>query len=93
MAIEFLTDGRKDADRILIRRDHVIEDMLRGIGATVRQVSEPFDPERGAYDREEAAPAAGNGHTHDHAHGHDHGHVHDHGHGHTHPHGHGHDGQ
>lgn len=78
-----------DADRILIRRDHVIEDMLRGVGATVRQVSEPFDPERGAYDRDEAAPAGG--HAHGHSHDHNHPHDHDHSHGHAHPHGHGHD--
>ncbi len=39
------------ADRILIRRDRVIEDMLRGLGATVTPVRAPFDPERGAYDR------------------------------------------
>ena len=47
--------------RILIRRDHVIEDMLRGLGAHVRKVIEPFDPERGAYDDQNA----GHGHSHD----------------------------
>lgn len=41
-----------EADRILIRRDHVIEEMLRGIGAEVTPVRAPFDPERGAYDEE-----------------------------------------
>lgn len=35
--------------RILIRRDHVIGDMLLGLGATVADVSEPFFPEHGAY--------------------------------------------
>lgn len=35
--------------RILILRDHVIRDMLLGLGATVREVSEPFHPLRGAY--------------------------------------------
>ncbi|MFC3075439.1 urease accessory protein UreE [Shinella pollutisoli] len=35
--------------RILILRDHVIRDMLVGLGATVREVSEPFHPLRGAY--------------------------------------------
>lgn len=35
--------------RILIRRDHVIRDMLAGLGATVSEVSEPFFPEHGAY--------------------------------------------
>ncbi len=36
-------------DRILIRPDHVIEDMVRGLGGIVRHVSQPFEPERGAY--------------------------------------------
>jgi urease accessory protein len=35
--------------RILIQRDHVIRDMLRGLGASVRDVVEPFFPEHGAY--------------------------------------------
>jgi urease accessory protein len=37
-------------DRLRIRRDHVIEDMLRGLGARVTPVEAPFDPESGAYD-------------------------------------------
>jgi urease accessory protein len=35
--------------RILLPRDHVVRDMLRGLGAWVRNVSEPFAPLRGAY--------------------------------------------
>lgn len=35
--------------RILIKRDHVIRDMLLGLGAKVRDISEPFFPEHGAY--------------------------------------------
>jgi urease accessory protein len=35
--------------RIIIARDHVIKDMLIGLGATVTEVSEPFFPEHGAY--------------------------------------------
>lgn len=38
-----------EAGRILILRDHVIRDMLVGLGATVREVCEPFHPLRGAY--------------------------------------------
>ena len=38
-----------ESDRILIRDDHVIVDMLRGLGASVRKVRAPFDPEGGAY--------------------------------------------
>lgn len=36
-------------DRILIRRDHVIRGMLRGLGAQVTEVTETFAPEHGAY--------------------------------------------
>ena len=43
-----------------IRRDHVIEAMVKGLGAKVIEIEAPFDPEGGAY--------AGGGHA-----GHDHG--------------------
>lgn len=36
-------------DRLLILRDHVIADMLQGLGATLTEASEPFHPEEGAY--------------------------------------------
>ncbi|MDB5463446.1 MAG: ureE [Phenylobacterium sp.] len=49
------------ADRILIRRDHVIAHMLEHQGAEVREVEEPFDPEGGAY--HDHGPAD---HHHDH---------------------------
>ena len=51
--------------RILLREDGVIEDMLRGLGAAVRHVAEPFTPEPGAYDNSHSllfAPAHGHGH-------------------------------
>ncbi len=35
--------------RVLILRDHVIRDMLQGLGATVTEISEPFHPQEGAY--------------------------------------------
>src|SRR5580698_3076636 len=55
-----------------IRRDHVIEAMVKGLGARVIEIEAPFDPEGGAY--------AGGGHGHS---AHDHG-SHDHAaHGHT----------
>jgi urease accessory protein len=71
-----------------IRRDHVIEAMVKGLGARVVEIEAPFDPEGGAY----AGSAHGHaheehGHTgHDHAHGHDPhpGHHHDHHHDHDH---------
>jgi urease accessory protein len=72
-----------------IRRDHVIADMLEGLGARVLEIEGPFQPEGGAY----AHGHAEHRHDHDHAHGHhDHGHGHhDHDHGHhDHDHDHGH---
>jgi len=42
-----------------IRADHVIAVMVEGLGATVRPIEAPFDPEAGAY-------AAGGGHHHHH---------------------------
>ncbi len=74
-------------DTIRLRRDHVIEDMLRGLGAEVRPVHLPFSPEGGAYGGN-ASAQGGHGHHdhHDHDehhrdghHGHSHGgHSHDH---------------
>ena len=36
-------------DRLRIRRDHVLEAMLTGLGATLTPIEAPFDPEQGAY--------------------------------------------
>jgi len=74
-----------------IRRDHVIEEMVKGLGARVIVIEAPFDPEGGAYS---GGGHGGHGH-HDHgAHKHDHahhGHTHDHDHcDHDHDHHHGH---
>ncbi|MEL7127247.1 MAG: urease accessory protein UreE [Pseudomonadota bacterium] len=52
-----------EAHRLLIQRDHVMADMLARIGATTREVTEPFTPEGGAY---------GHGRTHGHDHSHSH---------------------
>jgi len=38
-----------EADRLVIRADHVLADMLRGLGATVTETQGPFTPEGGAY--------------------------------------------
>jgi urease accessory protein len=43
------TDMQVVGDRLRIRRDHVLEDMLRGLGARLTPVEAPFDPEPGAY--------------------------------------------
>ena len=40
---------RIEAHRLLIQDDPVMADMLRRLGATVRPVTEPFEPEGGAY--------------------------------------------
>lgn len=60
--------------RILIRRDHVIADMLEGLGGHVHMVEAPFDPESGAYANRDGGQALPHGH--DHHHGHEHGHDH-----------------
>ncbi|MCY0150431.1 urease accessory protein UreE [Hoeflea sp. G2-23] len=56
---------------IRLRRDHVIRDMLIGLGASVVDIDAPFDPEGGAYGGAHA------GHHHDDGHAHSHGHSHD----------------
>jgi urease accessory protein len=45
-------------DRIRIRADHVIGEMVEGLGGHVEAILAPFDPEAGAY--------AGGGHHHHH---------------------------
>ncbi len=81
-----------------IAADHVLEEMLKGLGAAIEAMDDAFEPEAGAY--------GGGGHRHnddeqghggrihqygaqtDHGqdHGHDHPHDHDHDHGHAHDH-------
>jgi urease accessory protein len=68
-----------------IRRDHVIEEMVKGLGARVIEIEAPFDPEGGAYAAAHAAHDHGHGHSaHDHAHDHHHDHAHHHGDPHNH---------
>lgn len=92
-------------EEIFIQQDHVLEEMVRGLGAEVTAVERPFQPERGAYDQ--GGHERRHGHNHDHGqHDHDHGHArapahgepghvhgadcaHDHDHQHGHGHGHG----
>jgi len=42
-------DVQVAGDALRIRRDHVIEDMLRGLGARLQPIEAPFEPEGGAY--------------------------------------------
>ena len=79
------------SDAVFIAHDHVLLEMVRGLGAAAREVERPFRPERGAYEGGHAhGPDCGHDHGqggHDHA-AHDHGHGHhdhaEHGHGHRH---------
>jgi urease accessory protein len=85
-------------EALYIADDHVLAEMVRGLGATAVPVERPFRPERGAYAGHEHGPDCGHDHghahadTHDHAHGHQHEHAHgsacgcgsDHHHGHKH---------
>jgi urease accessory protein len=87
-----------------IRRDHVIEAMVKGLGARVIEIEAPFDPEGGAYaggghahaTEDDPQPhAAHDGSSHDHGdhhhddrHRHDEHCDHDHHHGHCHAHDH-----
>jgi urease accessory protein len=58
------TDVQVVGDRLRIRRDHVLEDMLRGLGAHLHALEAPFDPEQGAPTHEH-----GHAHAHEHEHG------------------------
>jgi urease accessory protein len=57
-----------DAGGLRYLHDHVLDDMVRGLGLTVAFTHAPFEPEAGAY--------AGGGHGHGHHHGHHHDHAH-----------------
>jgi urease accessory protein len=71
-----------------IRRDPVIEEMARGLGAEIAAIEAPFNPEGGAYAGGAANDAPDHAHR-AHDHGHDHGHAaHDHHHEHAHDHDH-----
>lgn len=74
------TDVQIVGNRIRIRRDHVLEEMLRGLGAQVTPLTAAFDPEGGA--------PHGHAYHHDH---HDHAHHHRHAHDQSHHDGHKHE--
>lgn len=81
------TPCRIEADRLVIRQDHVLEAMLRKLGAEICHKDLPFRPEGGAYGHgrtfghdhghsHEPAKAQANGHAHAHHHdAHDHHHA------------------
>jgi urease accessory protein len=68
------TPAEITGEAIYIQPDHVLAEMVRGLGGNVAAVSRPFEPEGGAYGGHGTLEAS----HHDH-HGHDH-------HGHTHSH-------
>jgi urease accessory protein len=55
------------ADSIRYLKDHVLDDMLRGLGLQVASEVLPFEPEAGAY----ATSHGHGGHSHEHAHEHE----------------------
>lgn len=63
--------------------DHVLDDMVRGLGLTVEESVSPFEPESGAH----GTGSGGHSHSHKHAGAHEHGHEHEHEHAHAHAHG------
>jgi urease accessory protein len=63
--------------------DHVLDDMVRGLGLTVVVKQAPFEPEAGAYGH---SHSHGGPHSHGHGDSHDHGSPHDPSHHHDHSH-------
>ncbi len=49
------------AESIRIRPDHVIVEMLNGLGAATREIEAPFQPEGGAYDHHHHHDEVGHG--------------------------------
>ena len=49
--------------RLLYQHDHVLDDMVKGLGLSVSVQQQPFEPEDGAY-----APGTGHHHGHHHEH-------------------------
>ena len=81
--------GRKS---LRVRRDAVIEEMVKGLGGQVTAIEAPFNPEGGAYllrahDHDSAHDDHDHSHDQDHGHDPDHDHDHDYDHDHGHPHG------
>ena len=66
------TEIKIDEQKLFIYADHVIADMVKGLGGEVRLLDAPFNPEGGAYGQ-----ATNAGHSHGHGHGHGHHHHHD----------------
>lgn len=69
------------SETLYIAPDHVLVEMVRGLGGSAEPVTRPFRPERGAYHEHSGEAQHGHDHSHD-----DHGHTHNE-HEHRHAHG------
>lgn len=61
------TPAEVTAEAIYILPDHVLADMVRGLGGTIANVSRPFEPEGGAYGGHGSLERGHHHHSHDHA--------------------------
>ena len=73
------TPAQITGDAILIQPDHVLAEMVEGLGAHVHKVKRPFEPEGGAYGGHGPLHASHHHagqrhHHHDHSHSHSHSH-------------------
>jgi urease accessory protein len=74
-------------EAIYIQPDHVLEEMVIGLGAHVHHVTRPFEPEGGAYGGKGPLQEGHHGHSHSHSHAEAHAHsAHASSHSHTHEH-------
>jgi urease accessory protein len=80
--------GEDASQRLWLRLqlDHVLENMVDGLGGTIETLSAPFEPESGAYGQ---GLGMGNSGAAGHEHQQEHVHLHDHEHNHSHEHVHG----
>ena len=64
------TPAEITADAVYIQPDHVLAEMVRGLGGAVEDVLRPFEPEGGAYGGHGALERGHHhgGHSHDHGH-------------------------
>lgn len=58
--------------------DHVLQDMLLGLGVQVQTVEHPFEPEIGAYSKRSGESGHSHGHHYNDSHDHSHSHGHHH---------------
>lgn len=81
-----------ESGRLCYLHDHVLDDMVRGLGLAAACVERPFNPENGAYHTAIGGNVGGHAHHHNHEHtgGYSHSHTQIHSHGNSHSHSHSH---